>query len=1750
LPISQKICAMYQPRTLCLCVLFLLFAFVPYAQVNLQTGSANFSLPMFEWKDEKSRLAATVALSYTSGNGLKVNDVASNIGQGWNLVAGGAITRMQVGEPDDQPAYDGNGTDSDKRKYPAGYLYAPVPAANGCPDALTKYPIYGSMNQVYTQRNIVGEDRQLDYFSFQFNGKAGLFVLDPSGVGRSLGDSRMKITFQLDPGTLSGLGIRTTIISFKIQDVDGLIYKFSRHSLTKVLEANYCDINLTAAQTQPKFNGGGVYHQAGFNNPQFVKPWVVGSWSLTEIEDALTHRKITLNYTTRTISNTAGADVSYTTDGDYSIITHKTSVTQSPDITSMVFPDGHTVAFTYGSNRVDLAGTQVLASVDITYQGRALSKYLLNTSYFILNRIGTPVSSYQRRVARLCLKSVKKIGVDLKEDSPPYIFDYYTGSNNADDFVPPPFFYAKDVWGFYNGSNSAGYNNETIPLNSLVSLLNNSQLKGLCFLRSGSSTIALNAKSGYAKNGLLRQIIYPTGGTLSWQYEQNTGVLNGSTTNVGGVHVTQTSSTDGGYSNGCANPLTTNYHYVMNGVGSAASLWGLEMPVNSMTTSSYYAPEHKKYKWSLSCAPFGCCYYKYTYPGILSQTQGVSLTDFQKFMTAVAPVLGIISIITTVMDVVTIVGGSTGVGAIVALVVDIIGGLLTLAITCLSNQSKNKTTTVYYNMDLNGISPLPAQFKRVEVIENPGTIGKTVHEFTSSDDYAIWVPTNPTFSARQRFAPWAYGLPKLITAYNAAGNKVKQTQHEYSWGWQTGSCHPGAPNCHPRDKVPLQLKSCKCMVTKNSSQRNTDWSDPVKYNDPASYRTSSTSDMLVDIYDLYTGRIELITTRERVFKPTDQAQYVETVTQYSYNGFNLSLSHVGVTQSDGSYTNKSIFYTDSYVESWDGTANAELNALYLNNIITEPVSIEEKVYGSFTNTKATIYTTLANGNIRPWKIWEHRFTQPDINGHNYDPDDQTYWGDYKTIQTFTYDASGNLTGLKDEGGRVVTNIYDYQDKYIVAAVINADPLIDKPAYSSFESYGFGGWQLTGIGPVYINSSGITGSRAFNLASNTFTASSLNTARPYTLSFWANNGNVVVSGGATLTKSAPAYHGYTYYEYDIAQGTTSVSVSGNAYIDELRLCPKTARMRTVTYDPLIGKTTECDENNRATYYEYDNLGRLRFIKDEQKNVVKMYEYNSASKQNGCPGTYYSRLTTETFTKSNCGAGYIGSEVTYTVPANKYTSTISQEDADAKVDNELFTLGQAYADANGSCILLYYNTVQSLTVTTQSCGPGYIGGSVTYTVPAGRYYTTVSQGAANQMALDEIAANAQAWANDPANAVCNVDTSPDWEWDNTSYYCQNINGELPPHLFVLERDMNPNSPSYNQTRWSDAGPQSECPAGNYYNTPQSGVFNRNDCSGGSAVTYTVPQGRYYSTVSMAAANQLAIDDVNANGQAYANANGTCCQPAFTFTNGIGYAANYVSLSNNNVSFTWVAGWPSGSSSFTLGTITSTCARPIATRVVPVMIGSSLVQVVISPSGTVIVSLLSGPMPSGSNYYALHGVYNLVTTTYYSAAATGYFTKNDCPSGQAGSTVQYSVAQYTYWSTVSQADADQQAQTALNANGQNYANANGTCSFTCTFTRNSSITSFYNSTLSSTSTTTSFNFVFNSPTSSYSSGSLGTINETGCRPTATRVVNVVDGATGSRTWQVVISPSGTVSVTVISGPAATNTGPPIIIVGSFTK
>jgi len=83
-----------------------------------------------------------------------------------------------------------------------------------------------------------------------------------------------------------------------------------------------------------------------------------------------------------------------------------------------------------------------------------------------------------------------------------------------------------------------------------------------------------------------------------------------------------------------------------------------------------------------------------------------------------------------------------------------------------------------------------------------------------------------------------------------------------------------------------------------------------------------------------------------------------------------------------------------------------------------------------------------------------------------------------------------------------------------------------------------------------------------------------------------------------------------YNVNVTKETHYISVSATSTypIDEVCFHPVNAMMNTYTYDPLIGMTSETDENGKTIYYEYDSFGRLQYIKDQDLNIIQEYKYH--------------------------------------------------------------------------------------------------------------------------------------------------------------------------------------------------------------------------------------------------------------------------------------------------------------------------------------------------------------------------------------------------------------------------------------------------------------------------------------------------------------------------------------------------------------
>ncbi|MFT3677202.1 MAG: DUF5977 domain-containing protein [Chitinophagaceae bacterium] len=297
-----------------------------------------------------------------------------------------------------------------------------------------------------------------------------------------------------------------------------------------------------------------------------------------------------------------------------------------------------------------------------------------------------------------------------------------------------------------------------------------------------------------------------------------------------------------------------------------------------------------------------------------------------------------------------------------------------------------------------------------------------------------------------------------------------------------------------------------------------------------------------------------------------------------------------------------------------------------------------------------------------------------------------------------YTTAGMLTEVSKESDVRMSYIWDKWNKSILAEVTNASAA--DVAVTSFEDLGNGNWSISG--GSYDLRYAYTGSQSYKLSAGvTISKSGLTSGKTYIVSYWSRSGSLTVnsgSGTAGITRN-----GWTYYQHSFT-GATSVSITGTTSVDELRLYPQGALMSSFTYQPGVGITSRCDANGVVNYYEYDTYARLMLVRDEDQRVLKKICYNFYGQAESCP-YYLNAAKDSSIRRNNCSVGYIGSLVTYSVAAGKYTSTISQADADAKARAEVIAYGQEYANANGTCTQVtiyaraeYQNVYQDLDYTT--------------------------------------------------------------------------------------------------------------------------------------------------------------------------------------------------------------------------------------------------------------------------------------------------------------------------------------------------------------------------------------------------------------------------------------------------------------------
>lgn len=483
-------------------------------------------------------------------------------------------------------------------------------------------------------------------------------------------------------------------------------------------------------------------------------------------------------------------------------------------------------------------------------------------------------------------------------------------------------------------------------------------------------------------------------------------------------------------------------------------------------------------------------------------------------------------------------------------------------------------------------------------------------------------------------------------------------------------------------------------------------------------------------------------------------------------------------------------------------------------------------------------------------------------------------------------------------------------------------------------------------------------------------------------------------------------------------------------------------------------------------------------------------------------YRNKRQSALFTKEGCNPETEkGEELEYVVEAGKYTSVISQSDADDKAMKDIEQNGQNWVNEHGRCItILWYNVKKSKSFRKNDCDPDTEEGSlVTMTIEAGQFSSTISQEDADRKAEAELNAKGQDYAN--SHGTCNTIK---WYNDRKSKMFQKTDcevtevGSMVEYVVEASRFSSSVSKEDANQKALDAleaeGPgyaneHGTCETNLWYNVEKSKVFYKNDCEDGfigAPYTYTVEAGKYTSDVSQEDADKKALDDIERNGQEQANLNGECIEDPNYF---IGKASARVqkndcdaeSQTGSFVDLTEkdLAGYPDAFVSRESQEAANALAeaameeqkQDLANKKGTCIDKNQFVGVYskvftkdncegegVGSQVTVDQDdVTGGPFTSYESQEAANALAQAAVEQQGQAIAnrdghctwTGKyseeFTKNDCTEGQVGSKItvtEQDVVGAPFTSTVSQDDANNKAKAAVKEQGQAIANNKGNC------------------------------------------------------------------------------------------------------------
>ena len=352
------------------------------------TGTPNISIPIYQVGYHN--MSVPISLSYNA-QGLKVNDVPGWVGANWALNAGGVITRMINGLPDD--------------KVSSGYFTVHPGYENSGLTTVAQLKEYDKGDR----------DGNPDVYSFSFPGGSGKFIIDHSKEFHVFPHQKMDIDFVDQTSKNLSQG-------FTITTLDGTIYTFTETETTQIPASG----NLSGGTYTTAWYLSSIKHPT-FPNKEITFDYT-GYMNLEDVRKIKTYTATREYYNGGYYNNISSSTVTTERNVDYNV---KRLEKISWGIGS--------VEFIAEDERVDVDGDSTLNIIRINdHQDNVLKEFRLTYNY------------YATGSKKLRLDKVQEFeGSGVNDDSKPaYEFTYDTGA------IPDYNVTGQDFWGYYNGKDS------------------------------------------------------------------------------------------------------------------------------------------------------------------------------------------------------------------------------------------------------------------------------------------------------------------------------------------------------------------------------------------------------------------------------------------------------------------------------------------------------------------------------------------------------------------------------------------------------------------------------------------------------------------------------------------------------------------------------------------------------------------------------------------------------------------------------------------------------------------------------------------------------------------------------------------------------------------------------------------------------------------------------------------------------------------------------------------------------------------------------------------------------------------------------------------------------------------------------------------------------------------------------------------------------------------------------------------------